>query len=252
MNRCAPKCSACASTNRGQARQASISSNRSPAENTPEHPILPSYYSRPWSFAASVRKRCAFHSLLPNGCVKTCVLNSRCPWWTFIPHSLLHCQSDDFKSWFPNPRRYDFGLLPDRVKMPPLRSLTAASALICLCALFFIIWTYSTSDSTPPPPTSPSQPAIPAYGFKPFVAAWTSWFHPGVWTGAKLPAHNAGKIAKDWNILYHLGGNGPWVQKIDGIITNDISPPEGCEIQQVHMVSWPLSLELRPILTVPL
>jgi acid phosphatase len=123
--------------------------------------------------------------------------------------------------------------------MPPLRSVTAASALICLCAIFFILWTYSTSDAAPPPPGQLAPGTDPAYGWEPFVASWTSWFQPGAWAGARYPAHNAGKISKDWNILYHLGGNGPWVQKIDGIVTNDLAPPEGCEIQQVHMVSRP-------------
>ncbi|KAI9842419.1 MAG: acid phosphatase pho5 [Sclerophora amabilis] len=42
---------------------------------------------------------------------------------------------------------------------------------------------------------------------------------------------------KDWDILYHLGGNGPWIRKVDGIVTADIGPPEGCEVDQVHMMS---------------
>lgn len=42
---------------------------------------------------------------------------------------------------------------------------------------------------------------------------------------------------KEWNIYYHLGGNGPWVPKTDGIVTNDTAPPQGCTVQQVHMVS---------------
>ena len=50
-------------------------------------------------------------------------------------------------------------------------------------------------------------------------------------------AQRAGKIDKDWNILYHLGGNGPWIQKVDDVVTNDIAPPEGCTVQQVHMIS---------------
>jgi hypothetical protein len=124
-------------------------------------------------------------------------------------------------------------------KMPPLRSVTAASALICLCAIFFILWTYSTSDNAPPSLDRLPPGTEPAYGYKPFAAPWTSWFQPGVWAGARFPARNAGRVAADWNILYHLGGNGPWVQKVDGVITNELAPPEGCEVQQVHMVSKP-------------
>ncbi|KAI4281681.1 MAG: hypothetical protein L6R38_003499 [Xanthoria sp. 2 TBL-2021] len=41
----------------------------------------------------------------------------------------------------------------------------------------------------------------------------------------------------DWDILYHLGGNGPWIKKIDGIVAGGIHAPEGCEVEQVHMLS---------------
>jgi acid phosphatase len=40
----------------------------------------------------------------------------------------------------------------------------------------------------------------------------------------------------DWNILYHLGGNGPWVEKSIDVVEEGIAPPEGCEVVQVHMV----------------
>jgi acid phosphatase len=129
--------------------------------------------------------------------------------------------------------------------MPPLRSVTAASALICLCAIFFILWTYTTSsaDGNAPLPLDPLPPGTsPAYGDRPVAAPWTSWFQPGVWAGSRFPSRNGGRVADDWNILYHLGGNGPWVQKVDGVITNELAPPEGCEVQQVHMVSG-LSVE---------
>lgn len=41
---------------------------------------------------------------------------------------------------------------------------------------------------------------------------------------------------EDWNILYHLGGNGPWVPKVDGPLGDELSVPEDCMIEQVHMV----------------
>jgi hypothetical protein len=43
-----------------------------------------------------------------------------------------------------------------------------------------------------------------------------------------------------WNILYHLGGNGPWIPKIDGVVKGGIDVPEGCEVQQIHMVRFSL------------
>ncbi|KAI4721719.1 phosphoglycerate mutase-like protein [Aureobasidium sp. EXF-10727] len=41
---------------------------------------------------------------------------------------------------------------------------------------------------------------------------------------------------EEWDILYHLGGNGPWIPKVDGIFGDELSVPEGCQIEQVHMV----------------
>lgn len=45
-----------------------------------------------------------------------------------------------------------------------------------------------------------------------------------------------------WNILYHLGGNGPWIKKVDGVVDGGVDVPEGCKVEQVHMV-WPRSFE---------
>lgn len=39
-----------------------------------------------------------------------------------------------------------------------------------------------------------------------------------------------------WNHLYHQGGNGPWIQKIDGVVDGGIDVPEGCKIDMVHGV----------------
>ena len=37
-------------------------------------------------------------------------------------------------------------------------------------------------------------------------------------------------------LFYHLGGNGPWIPKINGTIDEGIEPPAGCRVTQVHMV----------------
>jgi len=39
-----------------------------------------------------------------------------------------------------------------------------------------------------------------------------------------------------WDIRYHLGGNSPWIPKTRGIVNDGIEPPEGCRVEQVHMV----------------
>lgn len=62
--------------------------------------------------------------------------------------------------------------------------------------------------------------------YSPHGASWRTWFHPRR-TGS------AGRKG-EWNLLYHLGGNGPWVELGEG--QAGIEPPEGCIVDQVHMV----------------
>lgn len=42
---------------------------------------------------------------------------------------------------------------------------------------------------------------------------------------------------RDWNMLYHVGGNGPWIQKMDDVVQEGFDPPKRCKVEQVHMVS---------------
>ena len=44
-------------------------------------------------------------------------------------------------------------------------------------------------------------------------------------------------VETPWNILYHVGGNGPWIQKKEGTVEEGIEPPRDCKVEQVHMVS---------------
>lgn len=71
---------------------------------------------------------------------------------------------------------------------------------------------------------------------KPHHSSWDSWWHPQR-TETKNE-HGAGTITQDWNILYHLGGNGPWVEKVVDVVEGGIATPEGCEVLQVHMVCF--------------
>jgi acid phosphatase len=67
----------------------------------------------------------------------------------------------------------------------------------------------------------------------PHAASWRSWSHP---SQMKLDPRSR-TLKQDWNILHHLGGNGPWVEMLEkGGKTPDLTPPPGCEIDQVHMV----------------
>jgi hypothetical protein len=122
--------------------------------------------------------------------------------------------------------------------MPPIRQVTAALALVCLFTFFAVIWSFS-SDPTPAKPGTVSPPHRPTgtpYGKGPLAATWKQWFYPGSWNEGRLDAQRGGKVGPDWNIYYHLGGNGPWIPKVDGVLSNDTAPPQGCVVQQVHMV----------------
>ena len=44
-------------------------------------------------------------------------------------------------------------------------------------------------------------------------------------------------VKADWNVMYHQGGNSPWIPKVRGIEDdNNIDTPSGCRVDQVHMV----------------
>ncbi|KAH0555685.1 hypothetical protein GP486_006372 [Trichoglossum hirsutum] len=53
----------------------------------------------------------------------------------------------------------------------------------------------------------------------PYTSSWRSWWHP--------ERGGRSSIEKGWNLLYHLGGNGPWIEKVDGIVDGGIGVPEG-------------------------
>ncbi|KAF7595014.1 acid phosphatase pho5 [Aspergillus hancockii] len=77
-------------------------------------------------------------------------------------------------------------------------------------------------------------PSASAIGSSPYCASWNTWYHP-----FQSPSHQAriGSYDNDWNLLYHLGGNGPWVEKIDGPNARGVDPPNRCTIDQLHMIS---------------
>ncbi|KAF2839772.1 phosphoglycerate mutase-like protein [Patellaria atrata CBS 101060] len=80
------------------------------------------------------------------------------------------------------------------------------------------------------------------FSHTPYVATWNVWWHPQrpfneEHPGTEGRGQGGGSISKAWNILYHLGGNGPWVEKVDGVVQKGIAPPLGCKIEQVHLMS---------------
>jgi hypothetical protein len=72
--------------------------------------------------------------------------------------------------------------------------------------------------------------STPLASNSPHSSGWSTWFHP----------ERLGPTLSPWrfqerSILHHLGGNGPWIQKVTpGSPEN--SPPKHCSVEQVHLV----------------
>jgi len=63
----------------------------------------------------------------------------------------------------------------------------------------------------------------------PHTGSWQTWFNP---FQSKVKGEN--HTGNRWNILHHLGGNGPWIEHTGG--ESSLAPPEECLIDQVHLV----------------
>lgn len=66
----------------------------------------------------------------------------------------------------------------------------------------------------------------------PHSASWETWFHP-----LQAQQNETRVSSEEWNLFQHLGGNGPWIEKSGSNDGLSIAPPEGCSVDQVHMVS---------------
>ena len=83
--------------------------------------------------------------------------------------------------------------------------------------------------------------AVLLFGIFPEVLAgntftFLDYFSKGLVQEVLPSRDDQGNGGQRWNILYHLGGNGPWIPKLHGIADRDIDPPSGCTVDQVHMV----------------
>ena len=115
------------------------------------------------------------------------------------------------------------------------RHLLAISAVVCLLGTVFFLAHKSSQVALPPTSSDKANEPLSLavhYAQIPYTSSWRSWWHAQRHEGS-----SRGIIEKGWNLLYHLGGNGPWIEKIDGVIAEGIGPPKGCLVEQVHMVS---------------
>lgn len=118
-----------------------------------------------------------------------------------------------------------------------------SSALLCVCLTVLLNSSVSQSifkpfDSCIRLPDFISHLQSPAslnYG-SPHVSSWSSWFHP------QSSINWRSQPGKKRNRLYNLGRTGPWVEMLDGVLPSEggIGPPDGCSVDQVHMVDFPL------------
>ncbi|KAK5175349.1 uncharacterized protein LTR77_000488 [Saxophila tyrrhenica] len=69
--------------------------------------------------------------------------------------------------------------------------------------------------------------------FYPFTSPLTAWR-----LASKAPGQEeTAGVSKAWDLRYHLGGNGPWIPKLNGTTGGNINVPKGCKVEQVHMIS---------------
>jgi acid phosphatase len=66
----------------------------------------------------------------------------------------------------------------------------------------------------------------------PWSGNWRTWsnHHEATRPSASQPS---GEV---WNILHHLGGNGPWIENIHEAAATSYDIPDNCSIDQVHLV----------------
>ncbi|KAF2847723.1 phosphoglycerate mutase-like protein [Plenodomus tracheiphilus IPT5] len=113
-------------------------------------------------------------------------------------------------------------------------------AIVAAAAFFYTIYPIPHSFFTSSLPSKCPLECTTSAGprSQPHHSSWNSWWHPERSRGVSLESQvGAGTTTDDWNILYHLGGNGPWIEKITDVVEGGVAVPEDCVVEQVHMIS---------------
>ncbi|KAF2722167.1 phosphoglycerate mutase-like protein [Polychaeton citri CBS 116435] len=53
----------------------------------------------------------------------------------------------------------------------------------------------------------------------------------------EFPLYSNVTAHTEWDVVRHLGGNSPWIRKTENILSHDTETPQGCILDQVHMMS---------------
>ncbi|KAK7536406.1 3-phytase B precursor [Phyllosticta citribraziliensis] len=119
---------------------------------------------------------------------------------------------------------------------------TAACVLVALVAILALRQPEALQSTIPDEDINAFTPSR-YYLAHPYSSSWKTWWSHNALTPnpenptTQRPRQGGGNIDRDWNIFYHLGGNGPWVEKVDGVVQGAVVVPDGCEVEQVHMMS---------------
>ena len=133
--------------------------------------------------------------------------------------------------------------------------LIPLSAIFCLFTILFLLLRPRALSSQPTPFSSSSssqnmqaEPGSVTEWFlrTPYTGSWRGWWNPHGKSWSHWFSHHhhdgdggagAGWNKNGWNVLYHVGGNGPWIEMRDGIASQAIGPPPSCTVEQVHLMS---------------
>ncbi|KAJ6041074.1 hypothetical protein N7499_001252 [Penicillium canescens] len=115
--------------------------------------------------------------------------------------------------------------------MPFIKTLLKVLVPLITGVLVLTFWNHASLSSVPgiatSAPSGKHKPVTPYYG------GWRTWLNPC----QSVQLDTSQTSGKEWNILYHLGGNGPWIENIHEGAASSPETPEGCSIDQVHMIS---------------
>ncbi|CAG8322361.1 unnamed protein product [Penicillium nalgiovense] len=113
--------------------------------------------------------------------------------------------------------------------MPFTRSLLKIPVFLFTVALGLVIYQASKSSFLQSIASSSSE----EQSVSSYFGSWKIWFHPSQSkaTGSKQP------LVREWNVLHHLGGNGPWIENAGEGAASNLAPPDGCSLDQVHLLS---------------
>lgn len=99
--------------------------------------------------------------------------------------------------------------------------------MICLLASILFLLHPQSSYSLP----NSLQVVLPSFLQTHHAGWWSKELDQQLKSGSEVDENG-------WDLLYHLGGNGPWVEKVDGVVEGGIQVPAGCKVDMVHMVCF--------------